>query len=246
MDELPSSLGCVRGAARLLTRQAANERIAEVEGNLDELLSQYKKQLDCKQISFKHIGIKEIYQIEVPVSTSVPKKWTKVSSTKKFHRYYTADVESEVKQLKEARENLETAVKGFKSRVRPSRRGQRSSSQLYGAFDERYKDWLRVIRTIAELDCLLSLSKASASLGEPSCRPEVVEADTAFVDFTELRHPCALVDNFIPNDLALGGEAKNVILLTGPNMAGKSTLLRMTCVAVIMAQLVRLALCDRR
>ena len=111
--------------------------------------------------------------------------------------------------------------------------------QLYAAFDERYKDWLRVIRTVAELDCLLSLSKASASLGEPACRPEIVEADTAFVDFTELRHPCALVDNFIPNDLALGGDAKNVILLTGPNMAGKSTLLRMTCVAVIMAQLVR-------
>lgn len=43
--------------------------------------------------------------------------------------------------------------------------------------------------------------------------------------------------DFIPNDIALGGSKENMVLLTGPNMAGKSTLLRMTCAAVIMAQL---------
>ena len=58
----------------------------------------------------------------MPVDVSVPKKWTKVSGTKKFQRYYTKDVESEVKQLKEARETLEAAVRGFKTRVRTRRR----------------------------------------------------------------------------------------------------------------------------
>lgn len=43
--------------------------------------------------------------------------------------------------------------------------------------------------------------------------------------------------DFIPNDVALGGEKPSMIVLTGPNMGGKSTLLRQTCVAVIMAQL---------
>jgi DNA mismatch repair protein MSH6 len=42
---------------------------------------------------------------------------------------------------------------------------------------------------------------------------------------------------FIPNDLMLGDDGHSMILLTGPNMGGKSTLLRQTCVAVIMAQL---------
>jgi DNA mismatch repair protein MSH6 len=51
---------------------------------------------------------------------------------------------------------------------------------------------METIKIVAELDCLLSLSKSSAALGEPSVRPEIVEADTAFVEFEELRHPCLL------------------------------------------------------
>ncbi|CAG8856861.1 22827_t:CDS:2, partial [Gigaspora margarita] len=43
--------------------------------------------------------------------------------------------------------------------------------------------------------------------------------------------------DFIPNDTFLGGDQPNMILLTGPNMGGKSTLLRQNCVAIIMAQL---------
>lgn len=49
---------------------------------------------------------------------------------------------------------------------------------------------MSVIRAISQLDCLLSLSKSSAALGEPCVRPEIVESDTAVADFEELRHPC--------------------------------------------------------
>lgn len=64
--------------------------------------------------------------------------------------------------------------------------------QVYIAFDEDYKTWLHVIKIISNLDCLLSLSRASAALGEPSVRPEIVESDAAIVEFDELRHPCVL------------------------------------------------------
>jgi DNA mismatch repair ATPase MutS len=63
-------------------------------------------------------------------------------------------------------------------------------SQLYGEFDKHYSTWMAVIKAVAQLDCLLSLSKSSAALGEPCVRPEIVEAETAFADFEELRHPC--------------------------------------------------------
>jgi DNA mismatch repair protein MSH6 len=49
--------------------------------------------------------------------------------------------------------------------------------------------WLRAIRVFAELDCLFSLAKSSIAIGEPSCRSEFVESDSALLDFTELRHP---------------------------------------------------------
>ena len=57
-----------------------------------------------------------------------------------------------------------------------------------------------------------------------------------------MRHPCAaaqmhqLNKTFIPNDTILSSE-ESLILLTGPNMGGKSTLLRQTCIAVILAQI---------
>ena len=100
---------------------------------------------------------------------------------------------------------------------------------------------------IAHLDCLISLAKASASLGSPSCRPEFVDEDgtRSVLEFQTLRHPCIeTTTNFIPNDIALGGEAANITLLTGANAAGKSTVLRMTCIAVILAQIGCYVPCD--
>lgn len=71
---------------------------------------------------------------------------------------------------------------------------------------------------MAELDCLFSLAKASVAIGEPSCRPEFVESDSAFIDFEELRHPalCLKSEDFIPNNVKLGGgEVGRIALLTG-------------------------------
>ena len=75
-------------------------------------------------------------------------------------------------------------------------------------------------------------------MDEPKCRPTFIDTPEAFIDFTELRHPsmCLRAD-FIANDVQLGGQAARQVLLTGPNMAGKSTLLRMTAAGVILAQL---------
>lgn len=109
---------------------------------------------------------------------------------------------------------------------------------LLAEFDKDRQSWLKAIRVIAELDCLVSLAKASAALDSPKCRPEFIDSPQAFVDFTDLRHPSmCLRSAFISNDVQLGGDQPRQVLLTGPNMAGKSTLLRMTAAAVIMAQL---------
>jgi DNA mismatch repair protein MSH6 len=70
----------------------------------------------------------------------------------------------------------------------------------------------------AEMDCLLSLAKASADLDEPRCRPELVESDEAFIDFRDLRHPAlCLRSDFISNDVQLGLNVPRQTLLTGPS-----------------------------
>lgn len=149
-----------------------------------------------------------------------------MSATVKVERYYSPRISKLVRQLKELRETRTALRNGFQNK-------------LYAAFSKDYRLFLCAVRASAELDCLLSLAASSSSLGEPACRPEIIDSPAAFVDFRDLRHPCLLGSDvdFIPNDVLLGGDTPKLNLLTGPNMSGKSTLLRMTAAAVIMAQL---------
>ncbi|KAJ6500392.1 muts domain V-domain-containing protein [Mycena sanguinolenta] len=205
------------------------EEIGELESELDDELAKFQKKLKCK-LSWFHsgTGTKDIYLIETPVDQSVPNDWSKTHSLKNKSRWQPGSLQTKVRALKEARENRNAAIKAFRFR-------------LFAEFDADRSIWLRAVRVFAELDCLFSLAKASIAIGEPSCRPVFVEGDSAWVDFKELRHPTlcmnANLKSFIPNDIKLGGEAPNVALLTGPNMAGKSTVMRMTGMGVIMAQL---------
>ncbi|GAA5968892.1 hypothetical protein JCM11641_000769 [Rhodosporidiobolus odoratus] len=206
--------------------ERVRENVDEVDEALRAELKKAKKALKCDQLVFKDIGTKDIFQIEVPKGVKAPSNWVEMSKTQKVNRYYTPETTRLIADLKEARERKQMVVNEFQFK-------------LYGEFDKHYSTWMAVIKAVSQLDCLLSLSKSSAALGEPCVRPEIIEGDTAIVEFEELRHPCVLSasSDFIPNDVSIGGDAKNLMLLTGPNMAGKSTLLRMTCTAVIMAQL---------
>lgn len=119
-------------------------------------------------------------------------------------RYEVPALASHIRKLKETRERKKAAITAFRSK-------------LYKLFDEERHIWLSFIHVIAQLDCLLSLAKASGALGQPSCRPIVVDSEIAFVDFEQLRHPSVVLRrDFIPNDVALGSrESRRVILLTG-------------------------------
>ncbi len=74
------------------------------------------------------------------------------------------------------------------------------------------------------------------------CRPEVVvSSDRPFLHMTQGRHPCVLTtytgSEFIPNDVVI--DRAPCVVVTGPNMGGKSTLMRQTALIVILAQMVR-------
>ncbi|MBW0479747.1 hypothetical protein O181_019462 [Austropuccinia psidii MF-1] len=209
------------------TYDMALEEERGAESALQMELKAAKKLLKTEQVVYKDIGIKDIYQIQVPAKVKVPSNWIKMSGTKDCARYYTPQSTQLVKQLKQAREKKSCALKDFHLKV-------------FVAFDQHYLTWLEVIKLIAQLDCILSLAKASMSLGDPVCRPQIEDSPDAILEFRTLRHPCAVGredSDFIANDVAIGGNESRMILLTGPNMAGKSTLLRMTCVATIMAQI---------
>ncbi|KAJ5810269.1 DNA mismatch repair protein msh6 [Penicillium pulvis] len=200
--------------------------IEQLHKDLDNILKKSRRDLGSTSICYRDNG-KEIYQLEVPVKVkNIPKNWDQMSATKQVKRYYFPELRSLIRKLQEAQETHSQIVKEVAGR-------------FHARFDEHYGTWLAAVRIISQLDCLISLAKASSSLGQPSCRPVFVEDERSVLEFEELRHPCLLssVEDFIPNDVKLGGNKPNIDLLTGANAAGKSTLLRMTCVAVIMAQI---------
>ncbi|KAF6226948.1 hypothetical protein HO133_008389 [Letharia lupina] len=205
---------------------ASQDRIQSLLADLETLLKKTRKELRSNDIVYADNG-KEIYQLEVPVKVKgIPKNWDQMSATQKVKRYYNPELRGLVRKLQEAQETHGQIVKEV-------------SGRFFKKFDEDYVTWLAAVRIVAQLDCLICLAKASSALGEPSCRPEFVHDERSVVDFEDLRHPCMLpnVTDFIPNDVKLGGGMPNLNLLTGANAAGKSTVLRMTCVAVIMAQI---------
>ncbi|KAL3653095.1 Mismatch repair protein msh3 [Castilleja foliolosa] len=135
-------------------------------------------------------------------------------------------------------------------------------SILMELFVEKATEWSQMIHAISCIDVLRSFAISAISSFGAMCRPVFVPLPKSANSFTEtvfpilhmqgMWHPYALGENGglpVPNEIHLGGEENSYIpgslLLTGPNMGGKSTLLRATCLAVILAQLGCYVPCER-
>lgn len=211
----------------------SNNKILELENKLNSLLEGYKDEFNCNEIYFKDSG-KETHLIEVPIKivNKIPRDWQQMASTSKCKRYWSPEVKKMTKNLMELKELHKMICLNLKDKI-------------YDNFDKSYMKCMKIVLSIGKIDCLISLTRASESMGFPICRPEIVENEYSFIDFKQLRHPCFIPGSgilsskdFIPNDISLGlNNSNNIGLLTGANAAGKSTLLRMTCIATIMAQI---------
>jgi len=106
---------------------------------------------------------------------------------------------------------------------------------------------------VAAADALAALAEVAHRGGY--CRPEV--DDSAVIDIADGRHPVverlSAPGGFVPNDVRLAPDAEQILIVTGPNMAGKSTLIRQVALTVVMAQMggfvparaARIGVCDR-
>ncbi|HLQ22167.1 MAG TPA: DNA mismatch repair protein MutS, partial [Gemmatimonadales bacterium] len=165
------------------------------------------------------------YYIEISKTqrAAVPPDYERRQTLANAERYVTPE-------LKEHEERVLTAEERLLAREREV------CELVCQAVRERLSRLQRTSRATAELDVFAAL--ADVAVRELYVRPEV--NDGFDLDLRQCRHPVverALPrEKFIPNDIRLDGAGR-VILLTGPNMAGKSTILRQAGLAVIMAQI---------
>lgn len=121
----------------------------------------------------------------------------------------------------------------------------KATTVLIRKFNASGPQWEALETEVSTVDVLCSFATFTATSDGPTSRPQFVEAEDEggpVFDMKSLWHPCAVAgaaSSIVPNDLSLGNQddAARSLLLTGPNMGGKSTILRATCCATIMAQM---------
>lgn len=167
------------------------------------------------------------YFIEVRNShkDKVPEDWIRKQTLVNAERYITEELKEYEEQILGAEEKI-----------------SKIEQQLYREVCEYIMIYIDQIqensKIIAELDCGVGLSELAVS--ESYTKPVLNEGFE--IDLKEARHPIIenalpLGEKYIPNDLFLSRESQQIIMVTGPNMAGKSAILRQTAIICLMAQI---------
>ncbi len=175
------------------------------------------------------VGYNKVFGYYLEVTNSqlsrVPAEYIRKQTLTTGERYITPDLKEYEALILNAQE-------------RSARLEQELFARLRAEIAERYAEGiLRAARALAELDVVLSLAEVAARLGY--CRPELEESDA--IHIVAGRHPVVELAQtdvpFVPNDVELSVGEQQILLLTGPNMAGKSTYLRQVALITLLAQI---------
>ncbi|KAH8108175.1 muts domain V-domain-containing protein [Cristinia sonorae] len=196
-----------------------------IESELVDELKKVRKVIKKPALQYSTWNGEE-YLIEIKKNENreVPVTWSLVSSTKIFRRYRPPAVKAKVEEKARLLEALNIeANRAFQSFLAEISRCH------YGVLRD-------CVNKLSIADCLLSL--ALVALQEGYSRPTFCDED--LVEIVEGRHPMVetLRDApFVPNSVSMGGNSPRSKIITGPNMGGKSSVVRMIALCVIMAQI---------
>ncbi len=217
---------------------------AGVDRDLDELkeLSRNSKQVlaQIEQRERGRTGISSLkvkfnsifgYYIEISKSNLhlVPQDYDRKQTLVGAERFTTPELKEYEAKILDAQEKIVEIER-------------RLFTELRTAIAAEAKRIRQTALALAEVDVLVSLAHVAALRNY--CRPVLLAADGAELEIIEGRHPvieqqemAGGSERFVPNDLYLNASSHNILLLTGPNMGGKSTYLRQTALIVILAQM---------
>ena len=195
----------------------------------DYLMKIQERETELTGIASLKIGYNNVfgYYLEVrnTYKDKVPEGWVRKQTLANAERYIT----QELKEYEEKILGAEDKILSLEAKL---------FSDLVMSMQEFIPQIQINANLIARLDCLLSFAKAAEE--NNYIRPQVDSTDV--IDIRQGRHPVIekqlpIGESYVPNDVYLDGERQQIMIITGPNMAGKSALLRQTALIVLLAQI---------
>ncbi|KAK6357459.1 Mismatch repair protein msh3 [Orbilia javanica] len=198
--------------------------IKGVEFDLQEHLPDAAKAVKKKKLDYVTVsGIDYLVEIENSGIKNVPASWVKISGTKKVSRFHTPEV---LRLLRERDQRKETLANDC----------DRAFKDFMTQIASQYQEYRDAVQSLATLDCLVSLANVAQLPGY--CKPTIT--DGIGIKVKQGRHPMVeqlLIETYVPNDIDLGADQRRTLLVTGPNMGGKSSYVRQIALIAIMAQI---------
>ncbi len=195
----------------------------------DHLIEIQQREIQNTGITSLKIAFNKVFGYYLEVSNThkdkVPEEWIRKQTLVNAERYIT----EELKTYEEKIIGAEDKYKVIEQRL----------FQGLVAYAGDYVEKIQQnARYIASLDCLISFSLVAQE--NNYCKPEL--NDKMVIDIHEGRHPVIekqlpVGESYVPNDVSLDDHNHQILIITGPNMAGKSALLRQTALIVLMAQM---------
>ena len=195
----------------------------------DYLLEIQRRESEATSIPSLKIGYNSVFGYYIEVTNAhkdkVPSEWIRKQTLVNAERYITQELKEYEEKILTAQEKIEII-----------------ENRVYQALVTRLADYVGVIQTdaqiIARLDTLLSFTRVA--LENHYCRPVV--DDSLKIDIREGRHPVIekelpIGTPYISNSVDLDNDGTQIMMITGPNMSGKSAMLRSTALNVLLAQI---------
>ena len=195
----------------------------------DFLLQIQKREVERTGISSLKISYNKVFGYYLEVSNAnkdkVPTDWIRKQTLVNAERFITEELKVYEEKILHAEEKLVVIE-------------QRIFNALVNAAADYIPQIQQNARVIAQVDCLLSF--AFVARANRYNKPEI--NDSLIVDIKAGRHPVIekqlpVGESYVPNDIYLDSEKQQILIITGPNMAGKSALLRQTALIVLLAQI---------
>ena len=192
------------------------------------LLQLQEREIEQTGISSLKVGYNNVfgYYLEVrnTYKDKVPAEWVRKQTLAQAERYIT----QELKEYEEKILNADERIQIIEERL---------FNELVVAMQEYIPQIQINANVIARMDCLLSFAKTAEE--NRYVRPIISTDDV--IDIRQGRHPVIetqlpIGERYIPNDVELDTEKQQIMMITGPNMAGKSALLRQTALIVLLSQ----------